>query len=245
VGTAVDAVNEPAAFASWALELADREVAVAASLRTCTDVRAAVLTTKAWLCGTDTSAETTALLVRIPGAVLYHVDAAGRLRRAGRQLPEGTLPNAAWLPLHDLLPVQVPVVVANAGVAPVRLELVVSTEERPVVALLLPWVVLCAWVEHAPAHRFDVLRIARAQDGRVLVLGSPLPPLRGTSLWQCGPALIPAGLALSPPVPVTWLERALGLSAGELVLVGPEHWQRIAASTLTPLSRAIVRSGAW
>lgn len=238
-------MNEPAAFATWALELADREVAVAGSLRTRTDVRAAVLSTKAWLCGTDSSAETTALLVRIPGAVLYRVDADGRLRRGGRQLPEGTLPNAAWLPLHDLLPAQVSVVVANAGVAPVRLELVVSSEERPVVALLLPWADLCAWVEHAPAHRFGVLQIARAQEDRVLVLGSPLPPLRGTSLWQCGPVLIPAGMALSPVAPVTWLERVLAVPAGDLVLVGHEAWHHLAASVITPLSRAVARSGAW
>ncbi len=238
-------MNEPAAFATWAVELADRELAVAAPLRTRTDVRAAVLTTKAWLCGTDSSAETTALLKRIPGAVFYRVDGDARLRREGRQLPEGTLPNAPWLPLHELLPVQVPIVVANAGVEPLRLELVISYAERPVAGLLLAWDDLRTWVDHAPAHRCASLRIARRADGHVLVLGSPLPPLRGTPLYAYGPALIPCGLALSPAVPLTWLERTLALPAGELVLVGQGRWQRIPASALTSLSRAVVRSGAW
>ena len=238
-------MNEPAAFATWALELADREVAVAASLRTRSDVRAAVLTTKAWLCGTDRSAETTAMLARIPGAVLYRVDGDGRLRRAGRQLPEGMLPNAAWLPLSDLLPVQVTVTVANAGVEPLRLELIVSNEERPVAALVLPWSDLCTWVDHAPAHRCAALRIARRQDGQVLVMGSPLPPLRGTPLWLFGPALIPCGMTISPAVAVTWLERALAVPAGDVVLISREDWQHIAASAITPLSRAVARSDAW
>lgn len=238
-------MNEPAAFATWALELADREMAVVASLRTRTGVRAAVLTTKAWLCGTDSSAETIALLKRIPGAVFYRVDAAALLRRDGRQLPEGTLPNAAWLPLQDLLPVQVPIVVANAGVEALRLELSASDEERPVAGLLLAWEDLRTWVDHAPAHRCTPLRIARRTDGQVLVLGSPLPPLRGTPMWAFGPVLIPCGMALSPAVPLTWLERALALPAGDLVLIGQREWQRIGASTLTQLSRAVARSGAW
>ncbi|HEX3134065.1 MAG TPA: hypothetical protein VHX44_10850 [Planctomycetota bacterium] len=238
-------MNEPAAFATWAVELADRDLSVAASLRTRTEVRAAVLTTKAWLCGTDRSTETVVLLRRIPGAVYYRVDAEARLRRDGRQLPEGTLPHAPWLPLPELLPVQVPIAVATAGVDALRLELSVSDAERPVAGLLLTWRDLCAWVEHAPAHRCAPLRIARRADGQVLVLGAPLPPLRGTPLWACGPALMPCGLALSPTVPLSWLERALALPPGDLVLIGQREWQRIAASDLIPLSRAVARSDAW
>ena len=238
-------MNVPAAFASWAVELADRDLAVAAPLRMCAEVRATVLATRAWLCGTDNRVETIGLLTRIPGAVFYRVDGDGRLRRGDHQLPEGTLPNAAWLPLHDVLTVQSPVMVANAGIEPLRLELVDSSEERPVVGLWLSWQELCVWVDHAPAHRCAALRIARAASGRVVVLGSPLPPLRGMSLWQCGPALISAGMALSPAVPVTWLERVLALPAGDLVLIDQESWHHLAASTIIPLSRAVARSGAW
>ena len=140
---------------------------------------------------------------------------------------------------------QAPVQVANVGVEALRLELVVSSDERPAAALLLPWKDLCAWVDHAPAHRFAPLKIARRSDDHVLVLGSPLPPLRGLPLWAFGPALIPCGMALSPAIPVTWLERALDLSAGDVVLIGQQDWQHMHASAIAPLSRALVRSGAW
>lgn len=154
-----------------------------------------------WLRGIPDKGEFADRLRQLPALRRYTIDLAEQLFLHGDQVPSERLPQLAWLPIAQLLPVDIPTAALAGQVqGEVRIQLVPSSEETSPVALLCRLPDLQAWAASAAESRIGCLRMAANSDGQVLLLGNPLPPLPGTGYWACEGLLLPAGYVLEFPI---------------------------------------------
>ena len=196
-----------------------------------------------WLRGLPASAPLPPAVRALPAQVRYQLDAAGWLFEPGRLAPAGRLPALPWQPIAELLPLEVPPAALPGQGAPRYVpRLLPATQPAPSVALLATLPAWLRYAETAPEIRLQPLRFAAAADGRVLVLGTPLPPLPGQELWQRGALLLPAGHDLEAPVLAALLAERLATATGSWVLFAPDGgYELLAQGQLVAASRAAVR----
>lgn len=232
------------------LVLAPAAAGVLAAVRTLPGLHAAPepATGRLWLRTGPSSEPLPPALRQLPAEAVYTLDAAGRLFQPGRLTPTATLPALAWQPVRELLPVELPTAALPAQGAPrYRPRLVPSAQAEPGAALLTSLAEWLRYAETAPEIRLVGLRFAAAADGRVLVLGTPLPPLPGQEYWVApgaAPAglLLPAGHALEAPLLAPLLAQQLVPAQDALLLFAPDGgWERVPTAHLLPATRAAVR----
>ena len=101
---------------------------------------------------------------------------------------------------------------------------------------------LSQYAETAPQWRIERWSFAAATDGRVLVRGSPLPPLPGIHWVEMDGICVPAGHAWSPEVEPAVVRQLLKLEYGDLALLREDGtWDRVAADDWVRASRSALR----
>lgn len=207
----------------WAAELPVDEALRAATLRRERGVEALVVGDRLWLRGVLIAEDERALLRLLPGVRPYRLAADGQLTRAGNRVPTARLPTGAWRPLGELLDVRLPQAhVALAGrPACVPLELVRGGPERAAALLLTSLEAWAAYAETAPRWRVECLAFAADGRGRVLLRGSPLPPVRGTQWWEAAGIAAPVGWHWCPAIEPRELRELLRLDEGDVALLMP------------------------
>ena len=163
--------------------------------------KAATDETEIWLKGPVSNGAFQNALSSLPADANYLMDDNGRLFPVGKQTPVRILKELAWQDLRDFLPLEMPVS-AMPGETDVRIQLKVkrSLFEQEVYALKTSFLGWKAYVESAPAIRLQCLRFAVSENEEVLVIGTPLPVLRGQLYWRNKNLLLPAGFNFDPPV---------------------------------------------
>lgn len=174
---------------------------------------AAVDKDRLWLKGPVNNGAFQKTLSALPSEGNYLMDEQGRLFPVGRQTPVRTLKELDWQPLREFLPLEMPVS-AMPGVteATIPLKLKRSTIEHPIYALKTTLVDWKAYAEAAPAIRLEALRFAVSEKAEVLVVGTPLPALRGSFYWSNQQLLLPAGFDFDPPVLAALMPASVHLS---------------------------------
>ncbi len=196
-----------------------------------------------WLRGLPASGELPLAVRALPATAVYALDAAGRLFPAGSRTPTAQLPALAWQPIREFLPLEMPTAALPGQAAPrYRVRLVPSARAEAGAALLTT---LAAWREYAdgaPEIRLTRLRFAVADDRRVLLLGTPLPPIIGQELWLREGLLLPAGFDVEAPLLAPLLARQLNPAGDALLLFAADgSWERILNEELVPATRSAVR----
>ena len=98
------------------------------------------------------------------------------------------------------------------------------------------------WVDGASSARLEALRFALCRDRRVLVIGQPLPPVRGQEYTLHRQVLLPAGYEFSPPALRHLVPGMLHLEDGDVALFSPDgSAEHIPAAALVPATRSAVR----
>lgn len=159
----------------------------------------------------------------LPFEARYFEEPGGGLVRPSGKVPVLEALVADWQPLRDWLPVDRPPALwpgSAAGRVPIRLER--HGGESPAAALETDLQNLLAWADHASRLRLERLRFAAADDGRVRVLGGPLPPVMGTGWYAQGALMLPCGWSLAPPLQPLWVEQSLSLPQGSTAWMDPE-----------------------
>ena len=166
------------------------------------------------------------------------------LYRKAHQLPERAQPQSLWKPLSESLPFQkIPASLPACPPFPLPLTLVSSSVEVPPVALLTESDFALRWGEQSFAPRLEKLRFSVCENSEVIFLGSPLPPVEGTALYQLGRLLIPNGLALPDYLHHRDVEEAFALRDDEQVLLRPDgSGDRLLEEQLLPCTRAHLRA---
>jgi hypothetical protein len=111
--------------------------------------------------------------------------------------------------------------------------------------LIIP---LDAWVTYgtdAPQVRLNRLRFAVSSDERVIVQGSPLPPLPGERFYERAGVALPCGWGWSPAIEPDLLRTAWKLGPHDLALVRPDgSWEHIRGEQFVRATRSAIRQSA-
>jgi hypothetical protein len=229
----------------WAASFPRHSVESALALRRQNGLEAHDAGDFVWLRGSRDLIGLLPLLHRIPEITIYTIAATGVLTPLGRRIPaEMTLPGGPWQPL-SVATVLAPQPAALPAVVPegVALRLGRSEAEEQPGAIILPLATWADWAIHAPQVRLTPLRFAVCGDGRTLVLGRPLPPLRGDLLVDREGVLVACGYCWRPGVEAAVVRRLLNLAAGDVaILTVDDRVERIPAEAMVAASRSAARA---
>lgn len=172
-----------------------------------------------WLRGPQLEPALVRALRGLPGAVRFHVDAQGRLTPVGKRLPTARLPAGPWTPIASWLTPRAQTAHPGATEPPrARLAFVRTGEPGEPAALLVEMADWARWALDAPEVRLKPLKFAVSEHDQVLVMGAPLPPVRGTHLVSREGVLVPAGWGWTPPVDAAEVRALFGAATGDVLL---------------------------
>jgi hypothetical protein len=228
----------------WAASLPLAAAAGLASLRFLRGTAALIVEEVIWLRGQKLSAADELRLRQVPDLERFQVTEQGELLPMGSLLPCGHLPSGTWQKLKDFLQPQLPPLRIVADTLPqLTLSLVRDTQQRDVAAVLTT---INVWEEYAlsaPQVRLTPLKFAMNAERKVLIVGTPLPPLTGEWFWEAGGIFIAAGWCWSPAVEPVIVRRLLQLSDDDVGLWHANgQWELIRRNDCVAARRAAVRA---
>jgi hypothetical protein len=204
---------------TWVICIARGDASALATLRLTNGIEIAEATSDIWLRGQRADETLDAKLAALPGRERYELLPGNQLRLQGHRVPSARLPNLQWRPLGDWLRIELPVAALPANEpTPIPLRLVRSADERTPELLLTSLAEFTRFSAQAAQIRLGRLQFAASADGRVLVRGTPLPPLPGQRFVLSNGVAVPAGFAWQPAVSAEVLARRFGVSGDGLVL---------------------------
>jgi|ERR1700677_13550 len=214
-----------------------------------------------WVRGPRLQAAGEKMLGAIPWDVFYDIIENGGLRREGRFLPEGKLPEGTWQALGTLLyPSLSTPALPGKPVVKAAIELRPHHTFREANLLQAD---LKDWLDFG--NRASEIRLKRliwaldsSSPASVLIRGTPLPPLPGMRFFEEKGIVVPAGLEWWPRISAGSIRSALRVAATEMVILqmadgpsardaGEGHacvWRRIPRSAWLPATRSTIRSDA-
>lgn len=181
-------------------------------------------------------------LAALPGNA-FQLGQDNTLTPPGNHLATSRLSNPQWLSLQEWLKVRL--TATNWPGRPenrIRLELVDSASITPSSAVLTSIEFLAAWIDESAAFRFQNLTFAMNTESRVLVVGSPLPSLRGIRFQLHDRIAIPAGRHWSPAIDTASVRRIFGDPDGTILWSETDTWEIIPATAFAAVTRAAVRA---
>jgi len=225
----------------FVLAVSDRETL--GGVRALPGLQAAEAAGELWLRGLPATGELPLAVRTLPATAAYALDAPGRLFPLGSLTPTAQLPTLAWQPIQAFMPLELPTAAIPAKEAPrYRVRLVPSARAEAGAALLTTLTAWHAYADTAPEIRLTGLRFAVAADQRVLLLGTPLPPLLGQEHWLRQGLLLPAGFDFEAPLLAPLLAKQLNpAAAGILLFAADGSWERILTENIVPVTRSAVR----
>lgn len=172
-----------------------------------------------WLRGAGRLEEVEPLLRRIPEIEIFDVANDDTITRLGRRIPSGTLPRDEWSKFESFFAFRPqPAAMPAQRPGPIALRLQRATREERVAAIVLSIEDWHAYATSAPQVRLQPLRFAVCADRRVVVIGTPLPPLRGEMFVDREGLLVPAGFTFDPDVEPAIVRRLLNLGESDRAL---------------------------
>ena len=233
----------------WALCLPVAAAKHLAALRLSDDLEIADVNGLLWLRGKTTRPDLAVALWRLPANARFHWLAGDRLQPWGSRLASERLPqSASWQSLRTWLRVGLPAAGLPAdNPRPRSLRIVPSDRATEPNAMLLPMSDWLSWAVSAPLIRLNQLRYAISGRGDALILGRPVPPVRGQLLVETDGVVIPVGAKWDPAVPPRVVRRVLAASDGMVVLWDIDGARLLSEELFVPATRASARASqrAW
>ncbi len=158
-------------------------------------------------------------LLQIPFVQRYY-GKKGKLFLYERLLPERNIPEITWQSISEQVAVTLPSYNFNYFGTEEKLpiKMLPSNQEKPTAALLTTLPLLTEYLSTAPAIRYQHLQWVLINYEEVFLLGTPLLPIPGKSLWQNGAAFIPAGYDFELSVFANTLTRKLVNSENKILI---------------------------
>jgi hypothetical protein len=153
----------------------------------------------------------------------YHVLPDGQLIPWIARVPKGYLPAGPWAAVHHLWKPQLPTAAMAIGKAPrAAITMVRDTHERPCNLLLTSQAHWTAFTKTCSQVRLAKWSFAASADGRILIRGTPLPPVPGTRYVEQAAVAVEAGSWWSPAVSPHVMRRALSIPSGAIGLLSAD-----------------------
>ncbi len=229
--------------ARWAARLRTADAAFVGRLRLEAGIEVLEMAETLWLRGSSSDERLELILRQIPDADRFEVLPDGQLRPEGCRLPHGRLPLGTWTSLKSLMTVELPVATLAARLSE-RVSFQCqrnSTMEEANVLLtsLKDWQ---AWGQNAAQVRLLGLTFAVSSDGRVIVRGTPLPPLAGARYYERDGIALACGWGWPHWLDNETARAALQIAADDLALISPTGtWETIPADQFVRATRSAIR----
>jgi hypothetical protein len=196
-----------------------------------------------WLRGIPVNGKTDLRIQQLPALQTWWLGQEGLLFAAGQLVPASKLPDLQWLPLKTFLPVSLPVsAMPGRLLHPQEAQLVPSSVEQPIVALLTTLEIWKAYAADVPAIRLQPLYFAVSGKEDVLVMGNPLATIPGKAYFLRDQILLPAGYDFDPPILSVLIKEKLALQdKGYLLFDLAAHHQLIPLEGFVPATRSGIR----
>ncbi len=233
-------------MSTWAARMPAEDGASLAHLRAWPRLEVATVGGLLWLRGDQLDESLELELCKVSGLERYLLD-DDLLVPSGCRVPTMRLPDTTWELLSTWLQPTLPrALPPTMVISKTVVRVVASTQIRVAAGLLTDLRSFHDWVVSAPQLRFQGLAFACGDDGRVLVRGTPVPPVEGTPLWIEADIAVPCGYCLDPQVPAASLLPLLAQpSTAGLHLLnedGSREW--IPEDAFVHVSRSAVRATA-
>lgn len=179
----------------------------------------------------------------IPFATAYY-EKANQLYLLDRKLPERNVPGLLWTPIDRALPVSLPSLNHNYfGIHDaVAISLMPSDRETDAVGMIVSLAILRHYIEHAPAVRLEKIRWTIIGADRAFLLGTPLLPVPGTTVWSRKDLLLPTGHDLELYSVADAVQKKISPGRDSWILWDTDNtYQLIPKESLVPLSRSSFR----
>lgn len=238
----------------WAVRLDQTRPNHLSELRLRNDIKVGEVADQVWLRG-ECENSVDPPIRSLPGDH-FTIACENQLVPVGKQVPLGFLPTTDWRSLREWLQVSPPVARwAKAEAPTARLSLQSLAEsgssndfrsavasEDVASAILVTLDVWHSYADSAPQVRLGRLRFAAAADGRILVLGTPLPPLPGTHFVIIEQIAIPAGRRWVPNIDPTVVRSVFGVSDSLVLWYSTDSWELIPPDAFVAATRMAIRS---
>lgn len=186
-------------------------------------------------------------ILKIPDVTVYFLE-NGQLRPLGRRLFYGPAPVVDWEPIRQVFSVSLPATVlpgttSSSSSHNSKLKLVPASNPREANLLLtspdkwLTYVESCTRVRLAPlTYAFD------PEGNRVLIRGTPLPPLPGKFFYVLAGTALPCGFQWDLQVDEKTVRNLVACAWDDLVLFNPDaSCEIIPATGFVKATRSSVR----
>lgn len=227
----------------WVLRLPAAQFKSLGAIRLEKGIQASACEHEIWLRGTRLDENLNRKLRSIPDAELFHLQQDQQLIPAGRQVPQGYLPETDWQPVTDWYTVQLdPPALAGMTEEKIPFRLVRSQHSLPANVLLTTLVRLKDLVDDSSQIRLNSLQYAVDSTHRAIIWGAPLPAVEGSYFCEQKGVAVEAGWNWTPDIDVEVLQSLFQLNRGDLVLLHADQSRElIRADQFTPLTRSSVR----
>jgi hypothetical protein len=179
----------------------------------------------------------------IPFATAYY-EKSNQLYLLDRKLPERNVPGLLWTPIDRALPVKLPSLNHNYfGIHDtISITMVPSDRETDAVAMIVSLDVLSHYIENAPAVRLEKIRWAVLGSNQAFLLGTPLLPIPGTTVWSRKDLLFPTGYDFELHSVSDVIQKKINPGRDSWILWDTDNsYQLISKESLVPLSRSSFR----
>lgn len=192
-----------------------------------------------WLRGIAIAEEIDLRIRQLPALHTYELKDGELLFPPNALTPVSKLQTFNWQPLSQFITVTLPVSGMPGKITQQhRVRLIPCDTADKSDALLTSLETFKTWVATAPKMRLQVLRFAVSENNRVLIIGSPLPPIPGREYIIRDGILLPCGYQFDPPA----IAALLNTDPDEWLLFEPDgHWQPVPKDCFVPVTRNGVR----
>jgi MoxR-vWA-beta-propeller ternary system domain bpX2 len=231
-------------MSSWAACIPVVNAAEVAAMRLFSGIECAEVAGTFWIRGSTVSEQMEKALRSISGLQCFELLESGWLKSPESRIPERMLPKVAWQSLRTtILPALPTATLPGETRQKLPVTLVRSYAEQEAAALLADFAEWAAYAAEAPEVRLKSLRFAVNEERKVLIIGQPLPPLKGLQLANYSGILVPCGLSWSPAVDAAVLSELFHRGAEDFVICFEDHThQLIKPEQLVSASRSAVRA---
>ncbi|MDR6560787.1 MULTISPECIES: hypothetical protein [unclassified Arcicella] len=155
----------------------------------------------------------------IPFKTIYYAQ-ENKLFKQGSLLPERTIPTLLWTPIERGLSIELPNYNFNYfGInEKVEIKLVESDSEKPVVGMLVKKHILEAYIQHAPAIRFQKLEWVIINDESIFIVGEPNLPIQGDIFWKINNFFLPIGYAFEFPILINIIAKTINPTSQNYII---------------------------
>lgn len=201
----------------YLLEIGKEHKPFLATIRHWSNIKIAFSDTSVWLKEFTEEQLKSANLLQIPHLTIYVVQ-ENLLFLKGSLLPAKKVPSALlWAPIQKALPIELPDTNHNYfGIhEKIAITLTTSEVEREACGLLTDFESAKSYIETAPEIRLRALGWVFLEDS-VLIMGTPLLPLQGTTFWRRHNLVLPTGFDLEFPILADVITKTIDPNS--------EHW---------------------